>query len=133
MRPDYPILAKISGGTPVVIQAVTEIQENYFLGPYFRYHLTLSMEHPSQPNKLIKVQAHLSDVEPFKDRSSFVPDFYEEVRKLYQPPFPWHVLPGPTSRRWFPSSFGFGLLLLPLFQHLVNLGDEPECGMPDVL
>jgi hypothetical protein len=66
---NYPIVANLPQGYPVVIKAVKETKGIYLIGgPYTSINLVLSMEHPGQKNKWIKVDSKLNDVEPFQDR-----------------------------------------------------------------
>lgn len=68
-EPEGPIVARLPQGYPVVIEAVKETNGIYLIGgPYTHVHLVLSMEHPAEKNKRIKVQSDLNDVEPFQDR-----------------------------------------------------------------
>jgi hypothetical protein len=66
---DYPIIATLPQGYPVVIEAVKETNGIYLIGgPYTHVHLVLSMEHPTEKSQRIKAGADLNDVEPFQDR-----------------------------------------------------------------
>jgi hypothetical protein len=66
---DYPIVANLPRGYPVIIDAVKETKGIYLIGgPYTHVHSVLSMELPNKKKKWIKVHSELDDVEPFRDR-----------------------------------------------------------------
>jgi len=67
---DYPIVAKVPEGYPVVIEAVKRTEGRYLMGniPFTHDQLILSMEHPREKNKRIRVWSEINYVEPFKDK-----------------------------------------------------------------
>jgi hypothetical protein len=67
---DYPIVAKIPEGYPVVIEAAKRTEGRYLMGniPFTHDQLILSMEHPEKKNQRIRVWSEINYVEPFKDK-----------------------------------------------------------------
>ena len=64
-----PILGKVREKPNVIIEAVKETKGTYLIGgPYTHVHLILSMEHPTEKNRRIRVVSELNYVEPFRDR-----------------------------------------------------------------
>jgi hypothetical protein len=69
----YPIVAKVPEGYPVVIEAVKRTEGRHLMGNTTFAHdqLILSMEHPREKNKRIRVWSEINYVEPFKDKEGY--------------------------------------------------------------